>query len=260
VNLDEIARAAERLRTAEADHEPTGQLTDDWPDMTVEDAYAVQLANVARRLDAGDTIGGHKVGLSSRAMQQMMGVDEPDFGHLLGSMFIANGATVETSRFCWPRVEIETAFRLGDRLEGPECTIDDVLAATEAVFASIELIDSRIKNWEIKLPDTIADNASSGALVLGDTPTTATDVDLRLVGAVLYRNGEVVESGAGAAVLGHPAASVAWLVNKLHGFGTALEPGHVILPGSCTRAVDVHPGDEIVAEFATLGTVTARFS
>jgi 2-keto-4-pentenoate hydratase len=110
------------------------------------------------------------------------------------------------------------------------------------------------------LPDTIADNASSGALVLGDTPTTATDVDLRLVGAVLYRNGEVVESGAGAAVLGHPAASVAWLVNKLHGFGTALEPGHVILPGSCTRAVDVHPGDEIVAEFATLGTVTARFS
>jgi 2-keto-4-pentenoate hydratase len=260
MNPDEIELAAERLWAADVGHEPTDRLTDEWPDMTVEDAYAIQLANIARRLAAGDTIGGHKVGLSSRAMQQMMGVDEPDFGHLLDSMFIENGATVDTNRFCWPRVEIETAFRLGARLVGPDCTIDDVLAATEAVYPAIELIDSRIKNWEIKLPDTIADNASSGALVLGDTATAVDDVDLRLVGAVLYRNGEILETGAGAAVLGHPGASVAWLVNKLAGFGTALEPGHVILPGSCTRAVDVHPGDEVVAEFGTLGTVTVRFA
>jgi 2-keto-4-pentenoate hydratase len=260
VNADEIALAAERLRAAEADCKATEPLTDEWPGMTIEDAYAIQLANVARRLDAGDTIRGHKVGLSSRVMQQMMGVDEPDFGHLLGSMFIADGATVEASRFCWPRVEVETAFRLGARLEGPTCSVEDVLVATDVIYPAIELIDSRIKNWEIKLPDTIADNASSGALVLGDTPTRVTDVDLRLVGAVLHRNGEVIESGAGAAVLGHPAASVAWLVNKLHGFGTALEPGHVILPGSCTRAIDVRPGDDIVAEFAGLGTVSARFA
>jgi 2-keto-4-pentenoate hydratase len=260
MNSDEIALAATRLWDAERTHEPVARLTDEWPDMTVEDAYAVQRVNIGRRVQLGDSIRGHKVGLSSRAMQQMMGVDEPDFGHLLDSMFIANGADVPAGRFCWPRVEIETAFRLGARLEGPNCTVDDVLTATEAVFPSIELIDSRIRNWEIKLPDTIADNASSGALVLGETPTKVADVDLRLVGAVLLRNGEIVETGAGAAVLGHPGASVAWLVNKLHGFGTALEPGHVILPGSCTRAVDVTPGDEVVAEFGTLGSVTVRFS
>ena len=193
-------------------------------------------------------------------MQQMMGVDEPDFGHLLDTMFIPNGAEVPAARFLKPRVEIETAFVLGAPLVGPDCTIDDVLAATDHVLPAIELIDSRIRNWEIKLPDTIADNASSGALVLGDTPTSVDDVDLRLVGAVMVRNGEIVETGAGAAVLGHPAASVAWLVNKLHGFGTALEPGHVVLPGSCTRAADVGPGDRVVAEFGTLGTVRLDFS
>lgn len=255
----ERAEAADLLFRAEADRAPIAPLVERWPAMDVVDAYEIQLTNIRRRLDAGAAIRGHKVGLASRAMQQMMGVDEPDYGHLLDDMFFFEGFEIEAANYCAPRVEVEIGFVLGDRLEGPSCTIADVLRATEYVVPAIELIDSRIRDWKIALPDTIADNASSAGVILGGRATPIEDVDVRLLGALLRINGRIVETGAGGAVLGNPATSVAWLANKVHGFGVTLEAGHVVLPGSCTRAVDVRPGDVVDVEFDALGRVSALF-
>lgn len=251
--------AAEMLARAEAERAPIAPLTDMWPEMDVVDAYEIQLANIRQRVEAGALVRGHKVGLSSRAMQQMMGVDEPDYGHLLDDMFLYEGFEIDTSRYCYPRVEVEVGFVLGDRLEGPGCTVADVLRATEYIVPAIELIDSRIQNWKIKLPDTIADNASSAGVILGANPTRLHDVDVRLLGAVLSVNGRIVETGASGAVLGNPVTAVAWLANKVHSFGVTLEAGHVVLPGSCTRAVDVAPGDVVDVQFEALGRVSTLF-
>ncbi len=189
-----------------------------------------------------------------------MGVDEPDYGHLLDDMFFFEGDAVPAGRFLYPRVEVEVGFVLGAPLSGPACSVADVLAATAFVCPAIEIIDSRIRDWKIKIADTIADNASSAGVVLGGRRTALAGVDLRTIGAVLRRNGEVVQTGAAGAVLGNPATAVAWLANKVHRFGVSLEAGHVILPGSCTRAVDVRPGDVVRAEFDVLGPVSVRFS
>jgi 2-keto-4-pentenoate hydratase len=223
------------------------------------DAYEIQLLNIRRRVNAGATVRGHKVGLSARAMQQMMGVDEPDYGHLLDDMFVFESDAVETTRLCRPRVEVEVAFVLGAPLAGPGCTVADVLAATAFVVPAIEIIDSRIRDWKISLPDTVADNASSGRVVLGGRRTSVADLDLRTIGAVLRRNSEIVETGAAGAVLGNPATAVAWLANKVHTFGVVLDVGPVVMPGSCTRAVDVSPDDVIRADFDQLGHVTVSF-
>jgi 2-keto-4-pentenoate hydratase len=252
--------AAGALERAEADRVPIDPLTDAYPGMDVEDAYVIQLANVAKRVAAGAVVRGHKVGLSSRAMQQMMGVHEPDYGHLLHDMFVFEDGDAGVERYCYPRVEVEVAFVLGRRLEGPACTVADVIRATEYVLPAIEIIDSRIKDWKIKLPDTIADNASSAGVVLGGSPRKLTQLDVRMVPAVLRRNGRIVETGVSGAVLGNPATAVAWLANKVHAFGVTLEAGHVIMPGSCTRAVDVAPGNEIRADFADLGHVSVCFA
>jgi 2-keto-4-pentenoate hydratase len=252
--------AADALRAAERDRAPIAPLTETWPGLDVTDAYEIQLLNVRRRVEAGETVRGHKVGLSARAMQQMMGVNEPDYGHLLDTMFVFEGDRVPAAGMCFPRVEVEVAFVLGERLAGPGVTVADVLRATEFVLPAIEIIDSRIDRWRIRLPDTIADNASSARVVLGGKATRPADVDLRLVGAVLRKNGEIVETGASGAVLGNPATAVAWLANKVHAFGVTLEPGHVVLPGSCTRAVDVAAGDVIRADFDQLGHVSVVFT
>lgn len=259
MNADERATAAKMLVTAELDGVPIDPLVESWPAMDVVDAYEVQLINVRRRVAAGATIRGHKVGLSSPAMQRMMGVDEPDYGHLLDDMFLYESTEIPTDRYCAPRVEVEVGFVLGRHLEGPGCTVADVLRATEYVVPAIELIDSRIRDWRIALPDTIADNASSAGVILGGNPTRLHDVDIRHLGALLRVNGRIVETGASGAVLGNPVTAVAWLVNKVHGFGVTLEPGHVVLPGSCTRAVDVRPGDVVDVQFGTLGGVSALF-
>jgi 2-keto-4-pentenoate hydratase len=259
MDSEERRQAAETLRRAEIDCRPIAPLTETWPGMDVVDAYEIQLANIRARVEAGSIVKGHKVGLSSRAMQRMMGVNEPDYGHLLHEMFIYEGDTVDTSRYCFPRVEVEVGFVLGDRLAGPACTAADVLRATEFVLPCIELIDSRIRDWKITLPDTIADNASSAGVILGASPTRLDDIDVRLLGVLLRKNGEIVETGASGAVLGNPVTAVAWLANKVHTFGVTLEPGHVVLPGSCTRAVDVGPGDFIHAETETLGSVSVTF-
>jgi 2-keto-4-pentenoate hydratase len=202
---------------------------------------------------------GHKVGLSSKAMQQMMGVDEPDYGHLLDEMQVFEHTPVHTGRYLYPRVEVEVGFILADDLPGADCTEDDVLAATEALVPSIELIDTRITDWKIKLCDTIADNASSAGFVLGEARVSPADVDVQMIEAVLTRNGDLVAEGRSDAVLGNPVTAVAWLARKVESFGVRLKKGDIVLPGSCTRAIDVRAGDEFVADFAGLGAVRLSF-
>jgi 2-keto-4-pentenoate hydratase len=253
---DEIAAA---LRHAEAQRVAIKPVTLQYPRMSVKDAYLVQLINIRARVDAGSAVGGHKVGLSSKAMQEMMGVGEPDYGHLLSDMFIGTDGEVDTATLLQPRVEVEPAFVLGATLPAPGCTTDDVVRCTRFVAPSLEIIDSRIADWTLTLCDTIADNASSGRLVLGSARIPIDEVDLGDIEATLSINGRRVDSGNTNAVLGNPLIAVAWLANKVHEFGVTLQAGHVVLPGSCTRAHDVAAGDTVHAEFETLGAVSAQF-
>jgi 2-keto-4-pentenoate hydratase len=264
--LDSTQRstAAGLLWAAERDLAPVGPLTETFPGIDVVDAYEIQLINIRRKLAAGARVRGHKVGLSSPVMQQMMGVDEPDYGHLLDSMVLSQETPIAAGRYCYPRIEVEIGYILGAPLPGAGCTEEDVLAATEYIVPSLELIDSRITNWQIKLPDTIADNASSAGVILGQARRTpaelaARGVDLADIEAVLWSGAEEVARGNTSAVLGNPTACVAWLARKVADFGVKLEAGHLILPGSCTRAIDARPGTAFRAEFAGLGTVTASF-
>src|ERR1700756_5886593 len=247
------------LAQAERSREPIAPLTSAYPDIDVVDAYEIQLINIRQRVAEGARVLGHKVGLSSLAMQQMMGVDEPDYGHLLDEMEVFEDTPVKAGRYLYPRVEVEVGFILGDDLPGAECTENDVLAATEAFAPSIELIDSRITDWKIKLCDTISDNASSAGWVLGTERVAPTDIDVKNIDAVLTRNGEVLAKGRSDAVLGNPVTAVAWLARKVESFGVRLRKGDIVLPGSCTRAIDARPGDDFVADFAGLGSVRLTF-
>jgi 2-keto-4-pentenoate hydratase len=251
--------AAEALRAAEESRVAIPPLVQTYPGIDVVDAYEIQLRNIRRRVRDSNPVLGHKVGLSSLAMQQMMGVDEPDYGHLLADMLQSEDVPVEASRYLLPRVEVEVGFVLGDDLPGEGCTVDDVLRATEYVVPAIELIDSRIADWKIGLCDTIADNASSAGLVLGKERRKPDELDLTAINATLSRNGEQVATGRSDAVLGNPAIAVAWLAEKVASFGVRLEAGHVVLPGSCTRAYDVKAGDSVVATFSGLGSVSVSF-
>ncbi|MGW5222443.1 2-keto-4-pentenoate hydratase [Nocardia sp. NPDC004085] len=251
---------ADELERAERDRVAIDPLIARHPDIDVVDAYEIQLINIRRRLDAGARVVGHKVGLSSKAMQQMMGVDEPDYGHLLAEMEVYEDVPVEAGRYLFPRVEVEVAFVLGADLPGAECTEEDVLAATVAFAPAIELIDSRIKDWNIGLADTISDNASSAGFVLGAQRVAPKDIDIKAIDAVLTRNGDVVAEGRSDAVLGDPVIAVAWLARKVASFGVRLKAGDIVLPGSCTRAIDARPGDEFHAEFAGLGSVRLQFT
>lgn len=253
---DEVSRV---LQVAERDRVAVPPLVETYPAMDVVDSYEVQLRTIRARLAAGATVVGHKVGLSSLAMQQMMGVDEPDYGHLLSDMVLAEDVPVRADRYLLPRVEVEVGFILGDDLPGEGCTVQDVLRCTEFVAPAIELIDSRIADWRIGIVDTIADNASSAGLLLGQARVRPADLDLQAVDAVLTINGEKVAEGRSDAVLGDPAIAVAWLARTVARFGVRLEAGHVVLPGSCTRAYDVRAGDSVSASFTGLGTVSATF-
>ncbi|NKY29082.1 2-keto-4-pentenoate hydratase [Nocardia gamkensis] len=251
---------ADELERAERERVAIDPLIARHPDIDVVDAYEIQLINIRRRLDAGARVVGHKVGLSSKAMQQMMGVDEPDYGHLLAEMEVYEDVPVEAGRYLFPRVEVEVGFVLGADLPGAECTEADVLAATVAFAPAIELIDSRIKDWNIGLADTISDNASSAGFVLGAARVAPEDIDIKAIDAVLTRNGEVVAEGRSDAVLGDPVIAVAWLARKVASFGVRLKAGDIVLPGSCTRAIDARPGEEFHAEFAGLGSVRLQFT
>lgn len=244
---------AERTRVAIAPP------TDTHPDFDVVDAYEIQLMNIRSRLADGAKVVGHKVGLSSEAMQKMMGVHEPDYGHLLADMELFEDVAASASKFLFPRVEVEVGFILAADLPGEDCTEDDVLAATAAYVPSIEVVDSRITNWQIKICDTIADNASSAGFVIGKQRVSPKDIDIKSIDAVLTCNGEKLAEGRSDAVLGNPVTSVAWLARKVASFGVRLRAGDVVLPGSCTRAFGAHPGDEFLAEFAGLGSVRLAF-
>jgi 2-keto-4-pentenoate hydratase len=248
---------AERLWAAERNRAPIPPLTESRPDLGAADAYEIQLRNIRRR---AARVAGHKVGLSSAAMQQMMGVDEPDYGHLLDDMRLSEDQPADAGRYCYPRVEIEVAFILGADLPGEDCTEDDVLAATEAFAPSIELIDSRILDWRISLADTIADNASSAGFVVGEARVKPDSIDIRAIDATLYRNGEQVAHGRSDAVLGNPVTAVAWLARTVARFGVKLRAGHLVLPGACARAIDARPGDQFLASFTGLGDVSLSFA
>ncbi len=247
------------LAQAERNREPIAPLTSAHPDIDVVDAYEIQLINILQRVAEGARVVGHKVGLSSLAIQQMMGVDEPDYGHLLDEMQLFEDTPVKASRYLYPRVEVEVGFVLAADLPGAGCTEDDVLAGTEALVPSIELIDTRITDWKIALCDTIADNASSAGFVLGEARVLPRDLDVKGIDAVLSRNGEVVAKGRSDAVLGNPVTAVAWLARKVDRFGVRLRKGDVVLPGSCMKAIDARAGDHFVADFMGLGSVRLSF-
>ncbi|HVV12892.1 2-keto-4-pentenoate hydratase [Amycolatopsis sp.] len=254
-----VREAAERLLLAYEKGEPTAPVIETHPGATVEDAYRIQQEQVRTWVARGQIVKGHKVGLASRAMQEQMGVDQPDYGHLLSEMFHLEHHVIPAGSYLQPRIEPEIAFVLGKKLSGPGVTVADAIRATEFVLPALEIVDSRITDWKISIVDTIADNASSGGVVLGSKPTALSDVDLRLTGCTLQLGGELVATGAGAAVLGSPVNALVWLANTVGPLGIDLEPGHVILPGSMTRAFPVRPGDTVVANMGELGGVTAVF-
>lgn len=255
--IEELAKA---LYEAEKNCRPISPLTEKYPDLTPEEAYGVQLAWVKLKEQDGHIIAGKKIGLTSKPMQKMMGVNEPDYGHLFSSMVFSDHETIATEELLQPRVEAEVAFILEKDLKGPGVTVADVLAATKYVVPSLEIVDSRIENWKIKLPDTIADNGSSARVVLGSTPTPVDGLDLQLMGMVLELNGRQISTGAGAAALGHPAYAIAWLANKLAQFDITLKAGEVILPGAVAAAIDVEHGDYVTAKFSGIGSVSILFS
>ncbi|GAA3587710.1 fumarylacetoacetate hydrolase family protein [Amycolatopsis ultiminotia] len=257
MNVDDVAQTATRLLAAYEAGSPTHPVIADHPDATVIDAYAIQQAQVEEWARRGDLVRGHKVGLASRAIQRQMNVDQPDFGHLTQSMFHLEHDPIPATTYLQPRIEPEVAFVLGRPLEGPGVTIADAVRAVEFVLPALEIVDSRISDWKISIVDTIADNASSGGVILGSRPVPLAELDLRLVGCTLHRNGELVETGAGGAVLGSPLNSLVWLANTVGPLGVTLEPGHVVLPGSMTKAIPMAPGDTVVTTIAGLGTVTA---
>jgi 2-oxopent-4-enoate hydratase len=256
---DVLAGLADELWGAQETAQPVAPLTERHSDLDVTDAYAIQNLNVQRRVAGGGHIVGRKVGLTSRPMQQLLGVDEPDFGVLLDDMFVEEGDEIAVESLVQPRVEAEMAFVMGRDLVGPGVTTTTALAAIAGVVPAIEIVDSRIADWRIQLVDTVADNASSGKVVVGGRLTPVAELDLRLVGLLFYRNGVPIASGAGAAALGNPARCVAWLANKLGTFGTSLRRDDVVLPGALHRMVPVRRGDVFRAEFAHIGTVSVRF-
>src|ERR1700726_2287377 len=230
------SKAADILIAAEKACKQAVQLSKTWPGITIDDAYAISTEVANRKIAAGAKLIGHKVGLTSKAMQRSSQIDEPDYGHLLDSMMIADGAKVAHANYCVPRVEIELAFVLGKPLKGPGIGLPAVLRATEYVIPAIEIVDARIKDQR-KIFDTVADNGAAAGIVIGGRPVGPMDVDLRWADGLMYRTPEIEEAGVAAGVLGHPALGVAWLANKLGAHDVALEPGHIVLAGSFTRGV-----------------------
>ncbi len=260
-----IQELAAELQQAEQSGVQVEHFSKRFPDMTIADGYAISRAWVRMKIAAGRVARGHKIGLTSRAMQQASQITEPDYGTLLDDMFIAEGSDVPMKRFIAPRVEVELAFVLGRRLQGPGVSIFDVLAATDYVVPAIEIIDARIEQFDRhtrvmrKVYDTIADNAANAGIITGGRPVKPDAVDLRWVSALLYKNGVIEESGVAAAVLNHPANGVAWLANKLAPWGEFLEKGEVVLGGSFTRPTSALAGDTFHADYGPLGSIAFRF-
>lgn len=255
--LDDLA---EQLAEAERTRLPIAPLTATHPELTVSDAYRIQQRGVAARKAAGAVVRGRKVGLTSLAMQRQLGVDEPDFGALLDDMYVEDGDAIALDALIAPRAEAEIAFVMARELRGPGITSLDALRAVAGAVPAIEIIDSRIADWKIGLVDTIADNASAARVATAGRLAAVDGLDLPLLGMVVSVNGEVVATGAGAAVLGNPIRCVAWLANKLGTFGVPLREGDLVLAGALHAAFPVAAGDAVQARFAGLGDVTTRFT
>src|SRR5438105_5804731 len=253
LSKEDIRTAAERLDRAEKTRKQIRQISLEHPDITIEEAYAVQKAWIEIKVAAGRSVKGHKIGLTSKAMQSALNIDEPDSGVLLDDMFFADGGLVPSDRFIATRAEAELAFIMNKRLAGPNCTMFDVLNASDFVVPALEILDTRIERVDPvtksarKIFDTIADNAANAGIVLGGRPIRPSDADLRWIGALCFRNGQLEETGLAAGVLNHPATSVAWLANKIAPNGLALEAGQVVLAGSVIRAIETRKGDTIQA-------------
>ena len=260
-----IQQLARQLYDARKQRTPLRHFSKQHPGMTVDDGYAIQRAWVALELADGRCIKGRKIGLTSRAMQMASQIDEPDYAPLMDDMFFAAGSDIPVARFIAPRVEVELAFILGKPLKGPGVTLFDVLSATEYVTPAIEIIDARIEQFDRdtrqmrKVFDTISDFAANAGIVLGGRPVRPMDHDLRWVGAMLFKNGVIEETGLAAAVLNHPANGVAWLANKIAPHGEGLEAGQVILAGSFTRPTGAAAGDSFHVDYGPLGAVAFRF-
>lgn len=259
-HIEKAVKLADHLAQATIQRQGVAPLTAIDPDITIDEAYQVQLVTINRLVEEGQRVVGKKIGLTSLAMQKLLGVDQPDYGHLMDSMVVENGGSISFNCVLQPKVEAEIAFVLKKDLVGPRVTVTDVLQATDYVVPALEIVDSRVADWKIKLQDTVADNASSGLYLLGGKPLKIDQLDLAQIGVVLYKNGEIMNTGVGAAALGHPATCVAWLANKLHEFGITLKAGEVILSGALSAAVNAEPGDYFQARFAHLGEVGVRFT
>jgi 2-oxo-hept-3-ene-1,7-dioate hydratase len=251
-------KAADILMTAAKERRQAVPLSTTFPDITLEDSYAISIEVAKRRVAAGARLIGHKVGLTSKAMQRSSQIDEPDYGHLFDTMIIPDGAKVPHDSYCLPRIEVELAFVLGKRIVGPGVGLTDVLRATEYVVPALEIVDARLQDPR-KIVDTVADNGAAAGIVIGGRPVGPNEVDLRWVGGIMYRNSEIEETGLAAGVLGHPALGVAWLANKLGAHGVALEPGHLVLAGSFTRVVFARKGDTVHGDFGALGGIAVQF-
>lgn len=255
---DEQRRAAaEALYQAEKTYTWMQPISATYPDADVEDAYIISMLVTDLKVADGRLVKGHKIGLTSKAMRSLTNATEPDYGTLFDNWFVAEGSVIPMERMNRPLVEVELAFVLREPLVGPSVNAADVIRATDFVLPSLEIVDSRFASRGPKpLIDSISDAASCGLVVLGGRPAKLTDVDIRRIGAILTKNGEVEESGVSAAVMGNPISSVAWLANKLHEFGVTMQPGHVVLSGSFIKAIPFGPGDTLVAIFDQLGEVT----
>jgi len=260
LNPSTIAQLAEHLETCQREARDTLKITGDHPDMDWDDAYAIQDAILQRKLARGARVVGLKAGLTSHAKMQQMGVTDPVFGFLVDEFVVTEGATVDTRELIHPKVEPEIAFVLKTALKGPGCHIGSVLAATDFVLPGIEVIDSRYRDFKFDLKSVVADNTSAARFVVGGRALRPQDVDLRTVGLVLEKNGQPVALGAGAAVLGHPAAAIAALANHLGRRGQEIPAGSVILSGGATEAVSVTAGDSVTLRVQGMGSVGLRFA
>jgi len=260
MNDETIASLGDELYAALRGRTTVRPLTDRHHDLAIDDAYRISRRLLDRRLADGERIVGKKTGVTSKVVQAALGVHQPDFGYLTDVMAFENGAELPISKLLiQPRAEGEIAFVLEKRLAGPGVTEKDVLAATAYVKPCFEVVDSRIENWRIKISDTVADNASSGVFVLGGESASPKHVDFVTCGMVVWKNGEVLSTGAGAAALGSPLICVAWLANALGRFGVSLEPGEVILSGSLVPLEPVVPGDRMELRIGGVGSAAVRF-
>lgn len=256
------SRIAQDILEVYETRKPLDLLTKTHPDITIEDSYRIQEMCIAQRLSEGRSIRGYKVGLTSKAMQELTGSSEPDFSAMTDDLYLPEDTPLTTSDFLLPMIEIEIAFVMKDELKGPGILPADVIRATDFVLPAIEIVDFRVGPGPgMTVVDTVADFAACGAAVLGANPRRLDQIDIRRVQGQLIQNGKVKEEGTSSAVLGNPVTSVAWLANKLGEFGVTFQPGQVILTGSFVRTVPVKPGDEIIARFDSgLGDVAASFT